>query len=131
MADESLFDHYDAEYLARSGACDYFNIKLAKSGGIRNARRIVAIAENHGIDSQVGCFSETRLGLSALAHFAMAHRNVRYHDMDSALMLAEDPVIGGLEYRQGGGIHLPEAMGHGAQLDENFLAKQDRVVLEE
>ena len=38
MADESLFDHHDAFKLACMGCCDYFNIKLSKSGGIRLSR---------------------------------------------------------------------------------------------
>ena len=40
MADESVFDHHDAERLILAGACDYVNIKFAKSGGIAEAIRI-------------------------------------------------------------------------------------------
>ncbi|HTQ28958.1 MAG TPA: dipeptide epimerase, partial [Puia sp.] len=38
MADESVFDHHDAERLIKAGACDYINIKFAKSGGILEAK---------------------------------------------------------------------------------------------
>ncbi len=62
MADESLFDHHDAFKLASMGCCDYFNIKLAKSGGIHTAIKINAIAEGAGIRCMVGCMTETRLG---------------------------------------------------------------------
>ena len=68
MADESVMDHHDAFRLAADGCCDYFNIKLAKSGGIHTALRINAIAEGAGIACMVGCMSETRLGLSAAAN---------------------------------------------------------------
>ena len=37
MADESVFDHHDAKRLILAGACDYVNIKFAKSGGITEA----------------------------------------------------------------------------------------------
>ncbi|MBN1317146.1 MAG: dipeptide epimerase, partial [Anaerolineales bacterium] len=49
MADETIFDHHDAFRLASMGACDYFNIKLAKCGGIHNALKINAVAEAAGI----------------------------------------------------------------------------------
>jgi L-alanine-DL-glutamate epimerase-like enolase superfamily enzyme len=37
MADESVFNHHDAERLIAANACDYVNIKFAKSGGILEA----------------------------------------------------------------------------------------------
>ncbi len=116
MADESLFDHFDALHLVRTEAVDYFNIKLGKSGGILNALKISAIAESAGIRCQVGCFSETRLGITALAHFVMARKVVTHCDMDSPLMLTEDPVMGGIRYQDGGRIQLEEATGLGASL---------------
>lgn len=127
MADESLFDHHDAFHLARLEACDFFNIKLAKSGGIRNALRIIAVAEAAGISSQVGCFSETRLGITALAHLALARRNIHHFDMDSPLMLAEDPVQGGIVYHPGGRIELPEAPGLGALIPDSALEKTEHI----
>lgn len=126
MADESLFDHHDAFRLASRRACDYFNIKLAKSGGIRNALRIAAIAEGAGIGAQVGCFSETRLGITALAHLALARRAIHHYDMDSFLMLAEDPVEGGIGYHNGGRITVPETPGLGAGFDAGLLERMEQ-----
>ena len=40
MADESVYDHHDAERLIKANACDYVNIKFAKSGGIHEAIKI-------------------------------------------------------------------------------------------
>ncbi len=121
MADESLFDHIDALQLANLGACDFFNIKLTKSGGIFNALRIIAIADASGIPSQVGCFSESRLAITALAHLAMARRNIVHFDMDSPLMLSEDPIQGGIVYDKGGKITLSEAIGIGVDVSEAYL----------
>ena len=120
MADESLFDHHDALRLASMGCCDYFNIKLSKSGGLNTALKINAIAEAAGIPCMVGCMSETRLGLSAAAHLVSARSNIRYADLDGHMMLAEDPVIGGAMYDVGT-ITLPDTPGHGADLAPDFL----------
>ena len=125
MADESLFGPSDAARLAASGACGYFNIKLAKSGGIRNALKITAIAEAFGIQSQVGCFSETRLGITALAHLALASKNIIHFDMDSPLMQSEDPVEGGIRYLEQGKIEVPDTPGIGASIAPKYLAEME------
>lgn len=121
MADESLFDHHDAIRHIKKEACPYFNIKLAKSGGMFKAQKIVAIGEASGINLQVGCFSETRLGMTALAHFVLAHPAIIACDMDSFLMLKEDPVKGGLHYEQGGWIEVMEEPGIGCDLEMSLL----------
>ncbi len=129
MADESLFDYHDAYRLASLKACDYFNIKLAKSGGLNSALKIIAIAEGAGIKSQVGCMSETRLGLTALAHLVVARKNIVHFDMDSALMQAHDPVTGGITYLENGIVHIPDAPGLGADFDSAYLDKMEKVVI--
>lgn len=120
MADETIFDHHDAFRLASMGACDYFNIKLAKCGGIHKALKINAVAEAAGIKCMLGCMLETRLGLGAAAHLVSAQPNITFVDLDSALDLAEDPVIGGMNY-DGHRILLPDTPGHGADIDPDFL----------
>jgi len=122
MADESLFDHHDAFKLAAGGCCDYFNIKLAKSGGIHTALKINAIGEAAGIPCMVGCMTETRLALTACAHLISARPNIRFADLDGHLFLKEDPITGGAEYKVGE-IHLPETPGHGADVDPAFLER--------
>ena len=125
MADESLFDHHDAFRLASQGACDYFNIKLAKSGGIHTALKINAIAEGAGIQCMMGCMAETRLGLSAAAHVVSARPNIAFADLDSAFSQRTDVVTGGITY-EGGWIHLPDTPGHGADLKPEVLASLER-----
>ena len=120
MADESVFDHRDALALAVGGCCDYLNIKLSKSAGIRTGIRIVAVAEAAGMACMVGCMSETRLGLSAAAHFISAFPIVRFSDLDSHVDHTIDPVLGGITF-EGGTVTLPDAAGHGADLDQAFV----------
>lgn len=120
MADESLFDATDAIRLVREEAVDYFNIKLSKSGGIFEALKINAIAEAAGIPCMIGCMSESRLALTAKAHFAAARQNVRFCDLDACFEHADDPVYGGITYN-GYQIELPETPGIGAEVDSAFL----------
>lgn len=122
MADESLFDATDAIRLVREEAVDYFNIKLSKSGGIFEGLKINAIAEAAGIPCMIGCMSESRLALTAKAHFASARQNIRFYDLDGCFEHADDPVYGGITYH-GYQIELPESPGIGAEVDSAFLKK--------
>lgn len=123
MADESIFDHKDAYHLLSDQVVDYINIKLTKSGGIHHAMKIASIAEAAGVKCQVGCFAETRLGISALAHFVSVWDCIHYFDMDSPLMHTSDPVQGGISYSSDWKVSIPEGVGHGAHFDENFLSQ--------
>ncbi len=122
-ADESVFNHHDALKLVKLDAVDYLNIKLGKAGGIHTGLKINAIAEAAQIKCMVGCFAESRLGLSAAAHFSMAKPNIYFIDLDSSYEFKSDPVIGGLVFddKIGGLIHLPESIGHGADIDVSTL----------
>ena len=122
-ADESVFDDKDALRLVRAGAADYLNIKLGKAGGIHTGLKINAIAEAAGCRCMIGCFSESRLALSAAAHLAMARPNICFLDLDSAFHFDQDPVIGGMTYdnKVGGVLYLPDTPGHGALFDESVL----------
>ncbi|MCK8492561.1 dipeptide epimerase [Spirosoma sp. RP8] len=125
MADESLFDATDAIRLVREEAVDYFNIKLSKSGGIFEALNINAIGEAAGIPCMIGCMSESRLALTANAHFASARQNVRFYDLDGCFEHALDPIYGGITYN-GYQITLPDTPGIGAEVDAAFLAQSER-----
>lgn len=122
MGDECIFSPEDAYRNLQNGSIDMVNIKLGKSGGICQAMKIASITEAAGVSCQVGCFSESRLGLSALAHFSKVWDHIIYHDMDSALMHSMDPVLGGMTYASDWEVVIDEeAHGHGAHFDENFL----------
>jgi L-alanine-DL-glutamate epimerase-like enolase superfamily enzyme len=67
------------------------NIKLAKSGGIREAVRMVAAARALGLGVMLGCMLESGLGIAAGAHIASLMDHV---DLDGNLLLADDPAPG-------------------------------------
>jgi len=129
MADESVFDHHDADRLIREHACDYINIKFAKSGGILEAMEIDRCARLHKIPCMMGGMLESRLALTAFAHFALAHDNITFHDMDTCLLGHKtDPVTGGVKYK-GYFLEVPDTPGLGADVDEAFLQQCERVTI--
>ena len=77
------------------------NIKLAKSGGIREAVRTVHAARALGLHVMLGCMIESGLGIAAAAQIASLCDHV---DLDGNLLLADDPWPG-VEFREG--VQLP------------------------
>jgi L-Ala-D/L-Glu epimerase len=64
------------------------NIKLAKSGGIREAVRIAHVARALGLGVMLGCMNESGLAVSAGAQIASLCDHV---DLDGNLLLRHDP----------------------------------------
>lgn len=127
MADESCGNHHDAARLIALQACDYFNIKLGKAGGIFNGLKIVALAEKANLHLQVGAMIESRLAMTAFAHFACCSPAIVHYDFDTALMFREDPVEGGIQYATNGHIQVPTAPGLGAQIQESWLKQMEQI----
>jgi L-Ala-D/L-Glu epimerase / N-acetyl-D-glutamate racemase len=109
IADESCVTSTDIPRLA--GAVDGINIKLAKCGGLLEARRMIATARAHGMRVMMGCMIETSLGITAAAHLAPL---LDYADLDGAALLADDPHEGAKLVA--GAIMIPDAAGLGARL---------------
>lgn len=126
MADEALFLPPDALKLINAEACDYFNIKLMKAGGIFNSLKISHIAEIANIRSMVGCMLETRLALTAASHLVASQKNIIFADLDGNSEHTVDPIIDGI-VTKGGMITLPEKPGLGADIDPSFLKKLKRL----
>jgi L-alanine-DL-glutamate epimerase-like enolase superfamily enzyme len=64
------------------------NVKLAKSGGIREAVRMTHAARALGLGCMLGCMVESGLGISAGAHIASLFDHV---DLDGNILIAHDP----------------------------------------
>jgi L-Ala-D/L-Glu epimerase len=129
MSDESCGDDHDAERLIQLGACDYMNIKLGKSGGIFKALKMVKLAEAANMHLQVGAFMESRLAMTAFAHFSLCSPMIEHFDFDTALMFSEDPVSGGIVYEKNGVVKVPEVPGLGAKVEESRLQKMEGIVI--
>lgn len=124
MADESCCDQHDVKRLIALKACDRINIKLGKSGGIYNALQMIRLAEDAGMEIQIGAFLESRLAMTTFAHLALCSPNIVYFDFDTALMFSEDPVEGGIVYNAGGRIEVPDVPGIGAAPKTHFLKEE-------
>jgi len=129
MGDESIYNHHDARKQINSGSCDYINIKMAKSGGIFEAKKIHDLAAEYGVACMMGGMLESRIALSSKLHFVYASPDIKFYDMDTCMLgHKEDPCIGGVTYK---GYHLDiaDAIGIGADADDAYLAKCERFVV--
>lgn len=113
-ADESVHTAADALRVARMGAANVINIKLMKSGVVE-ALAIAAICHAAHIELMVGAMMESRLGVAASAHLVAGLGGFSYVDLDTPLLLAEDPFEGG--YEQDGMIYALDHVtaGHGVR----------------
>ncbi len=121
MADESVFSPEDALAIVRMQAAPMINIKLSKSGGLKNAIMIANICEAAHIPCMTGCMSESGLANTAFCHFAMAHPIVQYFDLDANVGHIDEPIIGGVTISNGM-IEFPDdIIGIGAYPDPDFV----------
>jgi L-alanine-DL-glutamate epimerase-like enolase superfamily enzyme len=114
-----LFVDEDCHTLADVVACAErahgINIKLAKSGGIREAVRMIHAARALGLGVMLGCMLESGLGIAAGAQIASLCDHV---DLDGNLLLRHDPWPG-VEFVDGRqlpalvpGLGVREALPH-------------------
>jgi L-alanine-DL-glutamate epimerase-like enolase superfamily enzyme len=89
-ADESAYSAANVAHLIAMGACNVVNIKLMKCGFVET-------------QLMIGAMMESRLATSAAAHFVAGLGGFRYIDLDTPMLLADDPFVGG--YEQRGGIY--------------------------
>ena len=114
-ADESCRSSEDAAHIARDRLAHVINIKLAKCG-VAQALEIIAIARASGLGLMIGGMVETRLAMGFSAHLAAGTGAFQWIDLDTPMLLAEDPVLHGYtaegpRYELG---HI--TAGHGGEL---------------
>jgi len=101
-ADESASNAAAVARLIKMGAINVVNIKLMKAG-ILEALDIAALCRVHHIGLMIGAMIESRLAIAAAAHLAAGLGGFSFIDLDTPMLLAEDPFTGGYERR--GGIY--------------------------
>jgi L-Ala-D/L-Glu epimerase len=99
-ADESASSAAAVARLLAMGAVNVVNIKLMKTG-IVEALDIAALCRTTHTPLMIGAMIESRLASSAAVHFAAGLGGFRYIDLDTPMLLAEDPFTGGYEQRRG------------------------------
>lgn len=120
VADESCRSPGDAIRIVGSHAAQVINIKLVKCGVVQ-AMDIVSVARSEGLDLMIGGMVETRIGMGFAAHFAAGTGAFQWVDLDTPLLLAEDPVDGG--YRVDGPRYDLDRKqpGHGGVLKKSGI----------
>src|SRR5438067_11085221 len=101
-ADESAYSAANVAHLIAMEACNVVNIKLMKCGYIE-ALDIAAVCRARHTELMIGAMMESRLAISAAAHFVAGLGGFRYVDLDTPMLLANDPFVGG--YEQRGGVY--------------------------
>jgi L-alanine-DL-glutamate epimerase-like enolase superfamily enzyme len=89
IVDEGCQDLGDVAPVA--GYADGINVKLAKSGGLREAVRMVHAARALGLRVMLGCMVESQLGVAPAAQIASL---ADFVDLDGHLLLADEPYRG-------------------------------------
>jgi len=89
VADESCVTIEDIDALV--GVVAGVNVKLAKSGGVGAAARMLSRARELGFRTFLGCMEETSVGIAASATVASL---AEWVDLDGNLLLAADPFEG-------------------------------------
>ncbi|WP_286953088.1 MULTISPECIES: dipeptide epimerase [Aminobacterium] len=112
LADEAVFSPRDAFTLLTMRAADLLNIKLMKTGGIRNALAICAMARSAGVECMIGAMMESKISVTAACHLATAMSVITRADLDPPILCSADPVEGGAQY-DGPAITLSKGPGLG------------------
>ena len=96
---------------------DGVNLKLMKCGGITGGLRIIATAKAFGLQTMIGCMSESSVSIAAGAALS---GQIDHIDLDSHYNLNPDPSTGAPMVD---GVTLPPNVpGHGGNLKEEYYA---------
>ena len=125
IADESLVTFDDAVNLIREQACDVFNVRVSKCGGLLSSLRIAECGLEAGLKVQVGAqVGETSLLSAAGRHLAAHLSEVEYVEGSFGTHLlsediTRDPVMFGYEGRGS----LVMGAGLGVEVDDETLER--------
>ena len=125
MADESLVTLNQARRLIELGACDYFNVRLSKNGGISGSLAIAKLAQEFGIKIQVGAqVGETGI-LYPAARTLAAHLPALAFAEGSfgTWLLAEDVTFENIAFGLGGRAPLLKSRGLSVTVKEDVLER--------
>ena len=95
IADESCQRLSDIPKLHR--AFSGVNIKLMKCTGMHEAREMITLAQALGMDTMIGCMTETSVAISAAAQLSP---KMRWADLDGNILIAND-CFSGMKLREG------------------------------
>ena len=134
IADESLVTEDNAAALIAANACDVFNIRVSKCGGLIASARIAQMAAEAGIGVQIGAqVGETSL-LSAAGRALAAHvPSLEYLEGSFGThLLSEDIAFESVMFGYGGRGELLPRPGLGVAVNEDALERlaQEKITVE-
>lgn len=132
MADESLVTLADGEALAALKACDFFNLRLSKCGGIGPCLKLADLARAAGLRMQLGCQVGETAVLSAAGRHLAAHLDglAWVEGSFGALLLSEDVGRSKVQFGHGGLAPTLRGPGLGVEVDEDVLRRHAVAVVE-
>jgi len=125
MVDESLVTIEDAEALIAAKACDLFNLRISKCGGIGLTLKLARMATEAGIKLQLGAqVGETAI-LSAAGRHVAAHLDGPEFVEGSfgTMLLTEDVAAESVNFGRGGSAPLLRGEGLGIHVCDEMLKK--------
>lgn len=123
MADESLVTSADAEALIQAGACDFFNLRISKCGGLGRTLEIARMADRAGLRLQLGC----QVGESAILSAAGRHLAAHLDEVSfvegsyGSMLLVEDVSEEPVAFGRGGEAPLLRRAGLGVDVRDDVL----------
>ncbi len=96
-ADESVMSARDALAVIQRRAAGVVNLKIMRCGVLESVR-IAEIVHAAGLGLMIGGMVESRLAMSCSLSLVYGLGWIRHCDLDTPLLLAEDPVHGGYRY---------------------------------
>jgi muconate cycloisomerase len=125
MVDESLVTVADARALIDAGACDYFNLRISKCGGIARTLEMARMASRSGLRLQLGSqVGETAILSAAARHVAAYLDNVAFLEGSyGTLLLKEDVGRDSINFGHGGKAAILRGHGLGVKVREDVLEK--------
>jgi len=96
-ADETVFTKQDALEVIKNEAADVINLKIMKSGLI-DTFEIASLTLSAGLGLMIGGMVESRLAMGCSLAVAQVIDGITFFDLDTPILMSEDPLVGGYSY---------------------------------
>ena len=125
MLDESVVTRLDAEELIEAGVADWFNLRLAKNGGLMETIRLAALAKRHGVELVLGSLvGETGILAAAGRKFLECVPGVRFAEGSfGTFLLSQDVTSKSVRFSCGGRWRPMGGLGWGVEVDPASLQR--------
>jgi len=117
-ADETVFTTEDAKRVVETEAADVINLKIMKSG-VLETLEIISVAVSGGLGLMIGGMVETRIAMGCSLALAQSFPVIKFLDLDTPLLMSEDPLVGGYRY-DGPRIIATDEPGLGIRIKDGY-----------